>query len=104
MHVIQERDMALPAGANARITDAVTQSNVEVASEAPVQAMTSLHESLAHAVGTVFENAVSAPPSTATGTGGSNTNAQRRHHRRVALLATLTSPRDARACFLEVLA
>jgi hypothetical protein len=36
MHVIQERDMALPAGANAQITDAVTQSNVEVASEAPV--------------------------------------------------------------------
>jgi len=58
--------MALPTGVNAQITDAVTQSHVKVVSEAPAQAMTPLHESLAHSVGTVFEHAVSAPPSTAT--------------------------------------
>lgn len=57
--------MTLPPGVNAQITDAA-QPHVKVVSEAPAQAMTSLHERLAHSVGTVFEHAVSAPPSPAT--------------------------------------
>jgi len=58
--------MARPTGVNAQITDAVTQSHVKAVSEAPAQAVTSLYERLARSVGTVFEHAVSAPPSPAT--------------------------------------
>ncbi|WP_369943680.1 RebB family R body protein [Xanthomonas medicagonis] len=55
--------MALPTSVDAQITDAVTQFKMKVFSEAPVQAVTSLHESLAHWVSPVVEHAVPTPPS-----------------------------------------
>lgn len=44
---------------NGQITDAVTQSNVKVVSEAPAMAMGTLYQSMAHSTGIMFENAVS---------------------------------------------
>lgn len=43
---------------NSQITDAVTQSNVKVVSEAPAMAMGTLYQSMAHSTGIMFENAV----------------------------------------------
>ena len=40
------------------ITDAVTQSNVQVVASAPSMAMGTLYQSLAHSTGIMFENAV----------------------------------------------
>lgn len=51
---------AAPASVNPQITDAVTQSNVKVVAEAPAVAMGSIYQSLAHATGILFENAVNA--------------------------------------------
>ncbi|MBO9556992.1 MAG: RebB family R body protein [Caulobacter sp.] len=45
---------------NPQITDAVTQSNVQVIGDAPAMAMSSIYQSLAHSMGILFENAVSA--------------------------------------------
>ncbi len=45
---------------NAQITDAVTQANVKVLAEAPAMAMGAIYQSLAHATGLLFENAVAA--------------------------------------------
>jgi len=48
------------ATVNDQITDAVTQSSVKVIAEAPVMAMGSVYQSMAHSTGILFENAVSA--------------------------------------------
>lgn len=45
---------------NPQVTDAVTQSNVKVVSEAPAMAMATLYQTLAHSTGILFENAVNA--------------------------------------------
>lgn len=45
---------------NEQITDAVTQANVHVLGEAPAMAMGTIYQSMAHATGILFENAVSA--------------------------------------------
>lgn len=44
---------------NSQITDAVTQSNVNVVAEAPAQAMGSLYQVAAHANGMAMQNSVS---------------------------------------------
>lgn len=51
---------AAPSSVNPQVTDAVTQSNVKVVAEAPAVAMSSIYQSLAHATGILFENAVNA--------------------------------------------
>ena len=50
--------MAFPTAVNNQITDAVTQSNVSVVSEAPSLAMGTLYQTSAHSLGISFENAV----------------------------------------------
>ncbi|UTW12099.1 RebB family R body protein [Marinobacterium rhizophilum] len=45
---------------NDQITDAVTQANIKVLADAPAMAMGAIYQSLAHATGILFENAVSA--------------------------------------------
>lgn len=45
---------------NPQITDAVTQANVKVLAEAPAMALASVYQSLAHATGLMFQNAVAA--------------------------------------------
>ncbi len=45
---------------NPEVTDAVTQSNVKVVSEAPAMALGALYQSLAHSAAILFESAVSA--------------------------------------------
>ena len=52
--------MAEETTVNPQITDAVTQTNVKVLAEAPAMAMGAIYQSLAHATGILFENAVSA--------------------------------------------
>ena len=52
--------MAYPTAVNDQITDAVTQANVKVLADAPAMAMGAIYQSLAHATGILFENAVSA--------------------------------------------
>jgi hypothetical protein len=43
---------------NDQITDAVTQVNVKVLADAPAQAIATIYQSLAHAVGLSMQNAV----------------------------------------------
>lgn len=50
--------MAFPTAVNGQVTDAVTQSNVKVIGEAPAQALSSVHQSLAHSTAIAMENAV----------------------------------------------
>lgn len=45
---------------NPQVTDAVTQANVKVLAEAPAIAMGTIYQSLAHATGLQFMNAVNA--------------------------------------------
>lgn len=45
---------------NPQVTDAVTQSNVKVVSEAPAMALGSLYQAMSHSTGILFENAVNA--------------------------------------------
>jgi hypothetical protein len=45
---------------NSQITDAVTQTNVKVMAEAPAMAMGSIYQSMAHSLGILMENAVTA--------------------------------------------
>ena len=52
--------MAYPTSVNNQITDAVTQSNVTVLGDAPAVALGTLYQTMAHALGLMFENAVSA--------------------------------------------
>ena len=51
--------MALPTPMNGMITDAVTQTNVQVLGSAPSMAMGAIYQSLSHSTGILFENAVS---------------------------------------------
>ena len=45
---------------NQQITDAVTQSNVQVVADAPSVALANVYQSAAHSTGIMFENAVNA--------------------------------------------
>ncbi len=45
---------------NPQITDAVTQTNVQVIANAPAIAMGNVYQSAAHSTGLMFENAVAA--------------------------------------------
>ena len=45
---------------NQQITDAVTQSNVQVVADAPSVALANVYQSAAHSTGLMFENAVNA--------------------------------------------
>ena len=50
--------MADNSTVNAQITDAVTQTNVNVVGESPAQAMGSLYQMAAHANGMAMQNSV----------------------------------------------
>ncbi len=50
--------MASPTPVNGQITDSVTQSNVEVLSNAPAMGMGAIYQSLGHSTGILFENGV----------------------------------------------
>ena len=52
--------MAFPTAVNDQITDAITQTNVKVLGEAPAMAMGAIYQAVAHSIGIMFENAVSA--------------------------------------------
>ncbi|WDE08820.1 RebB family R body protein [Thalassomonas viridans] len=43
---------------SSQITDAVTQSNVQVTADAPAMAIGSLYQTMAHSTGLMFENSV----------------------------------------------
>ncbi len=45
---------------NSQITDAVTQSNVQVVAQAPAMAMGSVYQSMAHSTGILLQNSVAA--------------------------------------------
>lgn len=45
---------------NSQITDSVTQSNVKVLADAPAMAMGALYQTMAHSLGLLMENAVTA--------------------------------------------
>lgn len=51
--------MAFPTSVNSQITDSVTQSNVQVLSEAPAMAMGSLYQSMANSMSIAMQNSVS---------------------------------------------
>jgi hypothetical protein len=51
--------MAFPTAENDQITDAVTQSNVEVVGDATALAMGAMFQTMAHSTGLLFENATS---------------------------------------------
>lgn len=51
--------MATPTAVNGQITDAVTQANVSVLSNAPALGMGAIYQSLGHSTGILFENGVS---------------------------------------------
>jgi len=50
--------MAFPTSVNSQITDAISQSGVQVLAGAPAMAMGSLYQQVAHATGLAFQNAV----------------------------------------------
>jgi Killing trait len=56
--------MAFPTEVNSQITDAVTQSNVEVLCSAPAQALSALYGALAHSLALAAANAVTAQQNT----------------------------------------
>jgi len=45
---------------NPQITDSVTQANVKVLGDAPAMAMGNVYQAMAHSMGLLFENAVTA--------------------------------------------
>jgi len=51
--------MAFPTAVNSQITDAVSQSNVQVVADAPAMAMGSLYQSMAQSISLASQNAVS---------------------------------------------
>lgn len=51
--------MAYPTAVNSQITDAVTQSNVQVLADAPAMAMGTLYQTMAQSMGLASQNAVS---------------------------------------------
>lgn len=50
----------MPAYVSDQVTDAVTQSNVQVVGDAPAMAMGSLYQTAAHSTGLMFQNSVNA--------------------------------------------
>jgi hypothetical protein len=54
----EDNKMAFPTSVNNQITDAVSQSGVNVLSDAPAMAMGSLYQAAAQATGIAFQNAV----------------------------------------------
>jgi hypothetical protein len=50
--------MAFPTAVNSQITDAVTQSHVQVVAAAPAQALGVLYQAVAHATALAMQNAV----------------------------------------------
>ena len=52
--------MAFPTSVNSQITDSVTQSNVQVLGDAPAQALGSLYQATAQALGLAAQNATTA--------------------------------------------
>lgn len=52
--------MAFPTSVNNQITDAVTQNDVAVLGGGPAVAANSTYQSMAHAMGLVFQNSVAA--------------------------------------------
>lgn len=52
--------MAYPTSVNSQITDAVTQSSVQVLGDAPAQALGSLYQATAQALGLAAQNATTA--------------------------------------------
>lgn len=58
--------MAEPTLVNGQITDAVTQTNVDVLASAPTQALASLYQATAHSLGLAMQNAVSQQQSMST--------------------------------------
>ncbi|HZX29886.1 MAG TPA: RebB family R body protein [Rhodocyclaceae bacterium] len=50
--------MAFPTALNDQITDAVSQSGVQVLGDAPPMAMGALYQAAAHSLGILFENTV----------------------------------------------
>ena len=52
--------MAWPTRENSQITDAVTQSNVQVVAEAPAMALGNVFQTMAHSTGILLQNAVGA--------------------------------------------
>lgn len=50
----------MPDTVDPQITDAATQANAKVLGDAPAMAMGTLYQSLAHATGLAFQNAVTA--------------------------------------------
>lgn len=57
--------MAFPTAVNSQITDAVTQSNVEVLGDAPAVAVGNLYQATAQALGNAAHNATTAIQQTA---------------------------------------
>lgn len=49
--------MSSPTEVNGRITDAVTQTNVEIAGVAPAQAMATVYQNMAHSIALSIQNA-----------------------------------------------
>jgi Killing trait len=56
--------MAYPTEVNSQITDAVTQSNVEVLASAPAQAISALYTTVGQAMSLAMANAVTAQQNT----------------------------------------
>lgn len=52
--------MAWPTRVNSQITDAVTQSDVEVVGEAPAMAAGTVFQTMSHSTGALMQNAVAA--------------------------------------------
>lgn len=57
--------MAFPTAVNSQITDAITQSNVQVLGDAPAQALGSLYQACAQALANAAHNATNAQQQTA---------------------------------------
>jgi Killing trait len=56
--------MAYPTEVNSQITDAVTQSIVEVLASAPAQATSTLYSAVSHSISLAMANAVAAQQNT----------------------------------------
>jgi hypothetical protein len=52
--------MAFPTAVNDQVTDAVSQSNVQVVGDAPAMAMGSIFQALAQSTGILYQNGVAA--------------------------------------------
>ena len=50
--------MALPTAMNGQITDAITQSGLQVLAQAPAMAMSTVYQSVSHSLSILFQNTV----------------------------------------------